>query len=146
MLGTMAASDDWTRRAATLARTAAGLSRRAPLGWRLALKAAPTALRLGKLALASAPARVRGRSMEPTLFDGDLVAIRPPALGEPHVGQIVVAWTGEREVIKRVAAIDDSGIRLRGDNKSATTDPAPLPAEAIRGVVILRYWPPMRSL
>lgn len=145
----MGSEDAWQARANTAVRFASRFGSRLPLGWRLAVRAAPFllpfVLRLGKVVLSSTPARVHGRSMEPTLFDGDFVAVRVPDDGEPHVGQIVVARAGGREVVKRVAAIEPEGIRLRGDNRKHSTDPDLVPREAIRGVVIVRYWPPLRA-
>jgi len=102
-------------------------------------------VRFARLFVSCTPARVAGASMEPTLRDGDRIAVRPPFGHEPHVGQIVVADLGDREVIKRVAAVDADGIRLAGDNRSASTDPGQVPREAIRAVMIARYWPLMRS-
>lgn len=101
--------------------------------------------RVLRLFVSCAPARVSGASMEPTLRDGDRIAVRPPFDHEPHVGQIVVAAVGGREVIKRVASVSPDGIELTGDNRSASTDPGRVPRAAIRAVMIARYWPLMRS-
>ena len=90
---------------------------------------------------------VRGRSMAPTLLPGDRLLIA--RLGF-RVGDVVVAAdprVPRRELIKRVAARDRSGVTLRGDNPVASTDARTfgrLPAEAIAWRAILRYWPPGR--
>ena len=89
---------------------------------------------------------VRGRSMAPTLQPGDrLLALR---LRRPiRVGEIVLAADPRdprRELIKRVASADQSGIHLRGDNPSASTDArtfGTLAASSIEWRVIGRYWP-----
>lgn len=112
----------------------------------LAARGGVVVMRFARLFLSCTPARVAGVSMEPTLHDGDRIAVRPPFDHEPHVGQIVVADLGEREVIKRVAAVDADGIHLAGDNRAASTDPGRVPRQAIRAVMIARYWPLMRSM
>jgi nickel-type superoxide dismutase maturation protease len=90
---------------------------------------------------------VRGRSMAPTLLPGDRLLIA--RLGF-RVGDVVVAAdprVPRRELIKRVAARDRSGVTLRGDNPVASADARAfgrLPAEAIAWRAILRYWPPGR--
>lgn len=89
---------------------------------------------------------VRGRSMVPTLLPGDrlLVArLRRP----PLVGDVVLASDprdGERELIKRVAAVRAGHVALRGDAPAASTDSrsfGELPMGAVRWVVLGRYWP-----
>ena len=112
-----------------------------------------TWLLLGLLAILAARrwldvVEVRGRSMAPTLLPGDRLLVG--RLGSPRVGQIVVASDPRdagRELIKRVAAHDRSGVTLRGDNAVASTDTRAfgrLPAEAIAWRAVLRYWPPGR--
>lgn len=57
--------------------------------------------------------------MLPTLEPGTLViALRLP----PRMGDVVVAWQAEREVIKRVTDSSSDGIFLQGDNLSQSTD------------------------
>jgi len=93
---------------------------------------------------------VEGASMAPTLLPGDfLVATR---CGVPRPGSMVVVEHPARpghEMVKRIAVAhsDRDGFWLLGDNPAGSTDSrtlGPVPAEAIRGVVRLRYWPPPR--
>jgi phage repressor protein C with HTH and peptisase S24 domain len=64
--------------------------------------------------------RVVGPSMEPTYQPGAVV------LGlkwlRPKVGSVVVAEHGGRELIKRVARIEEQGFYLLGDNSEHSTD------------------------
>jgi nickel-type superoxide dismutase maturation protease len=93
---------------------------------------------------------VEGASMAPTLLPGDfLVATR---WGVPRRGSMVVVEHPARpgyEMVKRIAAgtPDREGFWLLGDNPAESTDSrtlGPMPAEAIRGVIRLRYWPASR--
>jgi nickel-type superoxide dismutase maturation protease len=64
--------------------------------------------------------RVAGESMQPTHQPGDtLLGLRWFAL---RPGQVVVARQAGRPIIKRVAAIDASGIHLAGDHPARSTD------------------------
>ena len=92
---------------------------------------------------------VRGHSMAPALLPGDrLLAVR--ARRAPRVGDVVLALDprdASRELVKRVAAVDDAGIDLRGDDPRHSTDSTAfgrLPAGVVRWRVIGRYWPPER--
>lgn len=88
---------------------------------------------------------VRGRSMLPTLLPGDRLLVA--RLGRPRLADVVLAAdprAPRREMIKRVARIDASGIHLRGDNPAASTDArafGPVPAAAVEWRAVLRYWP-----
>jgi nickel-type superoxide dismutase maturation protease len=91
---------------------------------------------------------VRGTSMAPSLLPGDrLLAIRID--GAPRVGEIVIApdpRSPDRELVKRVAAVGPAGIRVRGDNRAATTDSETFGvlSTRVRWRVLARYWPPRR--
>ena len=104
------------------------------------------------------PVRVTGISMVPTLRPGDLLAVRFPQGREPRVGQVVVASTDRRELVKRVVAVPGERFRdgvlgedefwLEGDNTRSSTDSraiGPVHRRDIMGVVRMRYWPPQRA-
>ena len=87
---------------------------------------------------------VRGRSMAQALLPGDrLLAVR----ARPRPGDVVLAPDPRgpsRELIKRVAAVDGSGVHLRGDNPAASTDARAFGAVPLGDVhwrAALRYWP-----
>jgi phage repressor protein C with HTH and peptisase S24 domain len=84
------------------------------------------------------PVRVTGPSMEPTLHEGDLLAVIP--IVEPRTGDVVVVRARGIEMVKRVTSIDDGVVHLRGDNRGASTD-LYVDAEDVEGVVVARYWP-----
>jgi signal peptidase I len=87
--------------------------------------------------------QVRGRSMSPTLLPGErLLVVR----ARPRVGDIVLAPDPrhpKREVIKRVASVEDGVVALRGDNASASTNARVAP-DAVEWRALVRYWPPSR--
>jgi signal peptidase I len=105
------------------------------------------------------PVRVAGDSMEPTLRDGDLLAVSP-LRAEPSFGSIVVVRRAAgAEDVKRV--IGTPGDRLRvgptemilaagqfavaGDNRRRSTDSRrydPVSREDLVAVVRACYWPP----
>lgn len=99
---------------------------------------------------------VEGASMEPSLSAGDrlLVVRLPIRLLRLSPGCVVTARSPAApgvEVVKRIAAVDsDRGRKtyvLFGDNPHASTDSrqfGPLPATAITGRVLYRYWPEER--
>ena len=87
---------------------------------------------------------VRGRSMAPTLLPGDrLLVARLPV----RVGNVVLAADPRspgRELIKRVAAIDEMGVTLRGDQPAVSTDArtfGAVPADRVTWRAVARYWP-----
>lgn len=74
--------------------------------------------------------RVTGRSMEPTLHDGEFVLVNPRRR-IPRAGRLAVARhptmrddsTGDRLlVIKRVGHTDERGVHLISDNPTEGTD------------------------
>ena len=100
---------------------------------------------------------VAGWSMAPTLAPGErLVTVPLPRSGPAAAlarllvrpGTLVVvaeptARTGEHLVVKRVAAIDDTGVVVRGDHPSRSTDSrhyGPVALTSVRRVVVTR-WP-----
>jgi len=90
---------------------------------------------------------VRGRSMSPALLPRDrLLVVR----ATPRLGDVVLARDprdARRELIKRVAGVGNDGLRLLGDNRTASTDArafGALPASAVEWRVVGRYWPVAR--
>ena len=83
--------------------------------------------------------RVIGESMQPTLRPGQLVfAIKSK---QYSVNNLVIAKQDSREVLKRIAKINNGQYFLTGDNAQASTDSRQLgtvDAQAILGRVI---WP-----
>ena len=98
---------------------------------------------------------VQGGSMAPALLPGDrlLVESRSYRRRAPRPGEVVLAADpreSRRELIKRVAAIDDAGAAadLRGDAPDQSTDSrdfGAVPLSAIRWRAAFRYWPPERA-
>ncbi|MGZ8512080.1 MAG: nickel-type superoxide dismutase maturation protease [Candidatus Limnocylindria bacterium] len=92
---------------------------------------------------------VRGRSMAPSLLPGDRLIVRRRRSG-PRVGDVVVVRDPrrpDRELIKRVAAVDGARVTLLGDNPAGSTDArefGPVAASGVRWGVVVRYWPPSR--
>ena len=94
---------------------------------------------------------VRGHSMAPALKPGDrlLVESRSFERRQPRPGEIVLAADprdGQRELIKRVAAVDDAAAeaQLEGDAAEASTDSrtfGAVPLASIRWRAAFRYWP-----
>jgi nickel-type superoxide dismutase maturation protease len=89
---------------------------------------------------------VRGRSMAPTLLPGDrLLALRLRRL--PRRGEIVLApdpRDPSRELVKRVRAVDATGVTLRGDNPAFSTDARAfgvIPAGRVGWRIVARVWP-----
>jgi len=94
---------------------------------------------------------VRGGSMAPTLRPGDLLVVERWSLlrRPPRPGEVVLAHDPRqptRELIKRVAAVRDGGIELRGDALASTDSRTfgTLPPDAIEWRVAFRYWPRSR--
>ena len=97
---------------------------------------------------------VRGSSMAPSLLPGDRLLVESHSYQgrAPRPGEVVLAADPrerDRELIKRVASVDDAGssAELRGDASEASTDSrafGAIPLSAIRWRAVLRYWPPRR--
>jgi nickel-type superoxide dismutase maturation protease len=115
-------------------------------GWALG---AAVALGIAVVALGPRRVVVEGRSMEPTLAPGDrLLVARAHRL---HAGDVVAVRDPRehrRVLVKRIAAVLEDGIVLRGDNPGASTDSrtfGPVPPKAVVGRVIRCYAPPWRA-
>jgi nickel-type superoxide dismutase maturation protease len=92
---------------------------------------------------------VEGRSMEPTLTPGDrLLVVRARSL---HAGDVVAMrdpTEARRVLVKRISAVLEDEIVVRGDNPGASTDSrsfGPVPAGAIVGRVVRCYAPSWRA-
>jgi phage repressor protein C with HTH and peptisase S24 domain len=87
---------------------------------------------------------VRGRSMLPALRPGDrLLVVR--LLRPPRPGEVVVAADPRdprRELIKRVATVDATGVALVSDNPAGRE--ARVPPRTVAWRAVARYWPPAR--
>lgn len=78
---------------------------------------------------------VRGNSMIPTVYDGEVVFIDPQQ--SFHDGQMLVVEIDGGRTLKRVYHVPD-GLRLVPDNK--LYDPVTLPVDAVKivGIVVAR--------
>jgi signal peptidase I len=95
---------------------------------------------------------VDGQSMAPALQPGDRLLVEAWSFRrrQPRPGEIVLAAdprTPRREIVKRVAALQDDRVALRGDAALSTDSRifGPLPVAAIRWRALLRYWPLRRA-
>lgn len=87
---------------------------------------------------------VRGRSMEPTLHDGDHLLVRWRA-AVPGPGRLVVVrWPGRPLSVKRVLLHDHEGVWVERDNPREGVDSwsaGPVRPGDVLGTVLLRLWP-----
>jgi phage repressor protein C with HTH and peptisase S24 domain len=86
---------------------------------------------------------VRGRSMEPTLYDGDHLLVHWG--GRPRPGRLVVVhWPGRALSVKRAGMLADDGWWVERDNPAEGVDSwqaGPVAPSDVVGVVLLRLWP-----
>jgi hypothetical protein len=89
---------------------------------------------------------VRGRSMQPTLYDGDCLVVRYG--GMPRVGRLaVLRLPGGPLAVKRIAFRDGAGWWVERDNPDEGVDSwqvGAVPEDRVLAVVLFRYWPPRR--
>jgi signal peptidase I len=91
---------------------------------------------------------VRGRSMLPTLQDGDLLLVRGGSGRRARTGGLaVVRLPGGRPVsVKRLGVRDADGWWVERDNPVEGVDSwqlgVPVPDADVLGVVAVRIWPP----
>jgi nickel-type superoxide dismutase maturation protease len=83
--------------------------------------------------------RVVGDSMAPTLTDRQIVWFHQ--LRKFSVGQIVVAFIDGREVIKRIAAIENGRVFLVGDNEEHSTDSRHYGSVTDTKIEGILFWP-----
>ena len=90
---------------------------------------------------------VRGRSMRPTLRDGDRLLVRHGAA--PRAGDLVVVRLPDGVVaVKRATARRDGGWWVERDNPAEGVDSwqvGAIPETDVLAVVRLRVWPVRRS-
>jgi hypothetical protein len=108
----------------------------------------------GRDASGSTPRRwgfavVRGRSMQPTLHDGDRLLVRYGAV--PRAGQLVLVRLRDRPglSVKRVGWADSDGWWIERDNPAEGVDSwqvGPVPSHSVTAVALLRVWPRPRML
>jgi phage repressor protein C with HTH and peptisase S24 domain len=86
---------------------------------------------------------VRGRSMEPTLRDGDRLLVRHGAA--PRVGGLAVVRLPERPLsVKRVTRREGAGWWVERDNPYEGVDSwlvGAVPQDDVVAVVVTRLWP-----
>lgn len=91
---------------------------------------------------------VRGRSMEPTLYDGDRLVLLHGA--RPRLGRMVVVRLPDGVVaVKRVTRREPDGWWVERDNPAVGVDSwtvGALPGEAVLARVLCRFWPPRRGV
>ena len=97
--------------------------------------------RLGRVPLGLAV--VRGRSMRPTLAEGDRLLVRHGAV--PRVGDLVVVRLPDGVVaVKRATRREPGGWWVERDNAAEGVDSwlvGAIPEQDVLAVVLLRVWP-----
>src|SRR4051794_39200114 len=92
---------------------------------------------------------VRGRSMEPTLREGDRLVVLSPHRAAAGLGA-VVRLPGDRPLAgKRLAFRQDGGWWVERDNPAEGVDSwqvGPIEDDAVLGIVVARLWPAPRLL
>jgi nickel-type superoxide dismutase maturation protease len=92
---------------------------------------------------------VSGPSMEPGLRDGDMLLVWYGARVRP-ADVVVVVLPGDRPLaVKRAVNRVDDGWWVEGDAGTVSTDSrqlGPVPASAVLGRAVLRYWPRPRRV
>jgi nickel-type superoxide dismutase maturation protease len=90
---------------------------------------------------------VTGRSMEPTLHDGDRLLVHYGA--SPRPGRLAVVRLPDRPVaVKRLVKVVDGGWWVERDNPDEGVDSwlvGAIPPEDVLACVVLRLWPLRRS-
>jgi nickel-type superoxide dismutase maturation protease len=88
---------------------------------------------------------VQGRSMAPTLLPGDrLLLVRARRLRAGDLVAVPDPRQARRLLVKRITALHDGSVELRGDNPGASTDSrvfGDVPVSLVLGRVVRRYAP-----
>jgi len=91
---------------------------------------------------------VRGRSMQPTLYDGDRLLVRHGAVPKP--GQVSVVRLPDGVLaVKRVTRREPEGWWVERDNPAEGVDSwsvGAIPERDVVAVVVCRVWPPLRAM
>ena len=91
---------------------------------------------------------VRGRSMEPTLYDGDRLVVRHG--GAPRLGRLLVVRLPDGVVaVKRATRREPDGWWVERDNPRVGVDSwsvGAIPDRAVVAVVVCRVWPLHRRM
>ncbi len=91
---------------------------------------------------------VRGRSMEPTVYDGDRLLLLHGSA--PRIGRMAVVRLPDGVVaVKRVVRREPDGWWVERDNPAAGVDSwtvGALPDSAVLARVLCRVWPPVRRV
>lgn len=91
---------------------------------------------------------VRGRSMEPTLLDGERLLVRHGR--RPAVGQLGLVYLPDGTLAVKRLELEDDGWWFSRDNPRIGTDSwswgRPAQEDDIVGTVVMRLWPRPRKL
>jgi signal peptidase I len=91
---------------------------------------------------------VRGRSMQPTLYDGDRLLVRHGVV--PKVGRLAVVRLPDGVVaVKRVTRREPEGWWVERDNRAEGVDSwsvGAIPDGEVVAVVVCRVWPLLRPM
>lgn len=91
---------------------------------------------------------VRGRSMEPTLRDGDRLLVRYGSA--PKVGDVAIVRLPERGVaVKRISRRGSVGWWVERDNPAEGVDSwlvGAIPDDDVLGIALARVWPRPRVM
>lgn len=93
--------------------------------------------------------RIEGLSMVPVLAPGDRVLVlRTDRIAVGDIVAFVDPDGTDTVLVKRVAGVDRSSVRVEGDNSGTSKDSrhfGPVPRSAVIGRVLWCYWSPYRS-
>lgn len=79
---------------------------------------------------------VQGGSMNPTLSEGELSFVRPADKNDLKVGDIIVYRYNGIRTIHRITAVEENGVRTKGDAEGLTEEVQMIPFGNIEG----KHW------